>query len=580
MKHIFSLFFLLMLLLIQACTNNLPIRNEVIINELTDPGTLNPINIADATSGYVTSHIFQKLIDVDFRNPDQFVPVLAENRPKIEKTQDGKMSLTFTIRKEAKWDNNNPITAKDVEFSIKTIKNPLVNNPNAKPYFAFITDFIFYPDDIRKFTVVSNEIYFLAEASFSDISVLPEYLYDPKGLMKNFTVKMLSEKADSLKANEAIKEFADDFNSEKRMRDPQFINGSGAYKFTEWKTNERIVLTKKENWWGDALNKENCFFEAYPDKLIFQIIKDQSTALVSLKGGNIDVMRTIKSKNFHELPQSEKFTSNFNAYTPMMYAYQYIGINVKKPLLSDKLTRQAIAHLLDIKKMIETLKYGQAQQVIGPVHPSKIKDYNASIPLYEYNLEKAKELLAKAGWKNTNGDETIDKRIDGKHTEFVIDFLTNSENEERKSIGLILQAEAKKAGIKINIITNDFGVALGKYKKHEFDLMVISSITGPTPDDFKQYFHSESAIGEGDNYCNFANPEADAIIDSIRIELSEDKRSVMYKRIQEILHEEVPAIFLWAPTERIAISKKFENAYPSVLRPGYWAQGFRLKSGN
>ena len=145
---------------------------------------------------------------------------------------------------------------------------PLVNNPHAKPYFVFMTDFIFYPEDNLKFTIVSNDAYFLAEATLTDIFILPEYVYDPKGLMRQFTVKQISDKSDSLKSVPAIKEFADDFNSEKRMRDPAFISGSGAYKFTEWKTNERLTLTKKENWWGDALRDVSCMFEAYPEKLI------------------------------------------------------------------------------------------------------------------------------------------------------------------------------------------------------------------------------------------------------------------------------------------------------------------------
>jgi peptide/nickel transport system substrate-binding protein len=445
MKYSRNLFFLLTLFFIQSCTGGLPVRNEVVVHESAVPEMLNPVNFVDVGSGYITNHIFQKLINVDFRNPDQFVPVLAENRPQIEKTPDGKMLITYHLRKEGRWDNGSPITAKDVEFSIKTIKCPLVNNPNAKPYFEFITDFKFYDDDPLKFTIISDQVYFLAEATFADISVLPEYVYDPKGLMKNFTVKQIAEDGEKLKGDAGMKEFADDFNSEKRMRDPDFIGGSGAYKFTEWKTNERIVLTKKENWWGDALEKENCYFEAYPGKLIFEIITDQATALVSLKAGNLDVMCTIKSKDFHELPNSEKFKKNFNAYAPMMFSYTYIGINIKSPLLSDKLTRQAFAHLLDVKKMIETLKYGQAQQVIGPVHPSKTKDYNSNIVPYDYNTDKAKELLAQAGWKNTNGDETLDKMIDGKQTEFVIDFYANSESDERKSIGLLLQAEAKKS---------------------------------------------------------------------------------------------------------------------------------------
>jgi len=577
-KKYFFLFCFFSLIFIYSCTSGLPVKNEVIIRELADPEMLNPINFTDATTGYIITHIFSKLIDADFRNPAEFIPILAESRPQIEKTSDGNMFLTFRIRKEAQWDNGNAVTAKDVEFTLKTIKCPLVNNPNARSYYEFITDFKFYDDDPLKFTVVSNQIYFLAEASFTDVCIIPEYFYDPKGLMKKFTIRQIAEEGEKLKGDTKMKEFADDFNSEKRMRNPNFVSGSGAYKFTEWKTNERVTLTKKENWWGDALEKENCYFEAFPDKLIFQTIKDDATALVSLKAGNIDVFRTIKSKDFSELPTSEKFMQNFNAYTPMMYAYAHIGLNMKSPLFSDKLTRQALAHLIDVDKMIQTIKYGQAEKIIGPVHPSKKKDYNTGIAPYDYNLDKAKELLENAGWKNTNGDETLDKMIDGKRTEFVIAFIVNAESDERKSIGLLFQAEAKKVGVKVNVLPIDWAVFLNRCKNHKFDMTVVLWVGGPSPDDYKQNYHSAAAVGEGSNYYNFSNAEADSLITSIRSEIDEEKRSMMFKRLQEIFHEEVPMIYLWAPTERIAISKKFDNAYPSTMRPGYWAPGFKIKS--
>lgn len=560
-----------------SCSDNQPVRNEVIIHELADPETMNPVNFTDATSGYITNHVFQKLIEPDFRNPERFVPVLAEALPLVERTSDTSMALTFRIRKEARWDNGEPVTARDVEFTLKTIKCPLTNNPNAKSYFDFIFDFKFYEEDPLKFTVISDRIYFLAEGTFGDIPILPEYMYDPKGLMRKFTVKQIALEKDKLNTDPAMKEFTDDFNSEKRMRDTAFISGSGAYRFKEWKTNESITLAIKKDWWGHALEKENCFFEAYPDKLIFRFISDQATAINSLKAGNLDVMRTIKSKDFADLLKSEKFAQNFHAYQPMMYAYAYIGINTKSKLLSDKTTRQALAHLVDVDKMIQTVKYGQAQRVVSPVHPSKKKDYHSGIVPYKYDIEKAKEMLKQAGWENTNADETLDKLIDGRRTEFVIDFYVNSESDERKSIALMFQAEAKKAGIKVNIITNDFVVFIGKCRRHEFDMMIGLWVSGPTPEDFKQTFHTSAATGEGSNYYNFSNREADSLIMAVRMELDEEKRSGPYKRLQEILHEEVPMIFLWAPTERIAISKRFDNAYPSVIRPGFWENGFKVK---
>ncbi|MBI3502588.1 MAG: hypothetical protein HY063_12425 [Bacteroidetes bacterium] len=563
-----------------SCNNNFKNRNEVVVHLLAAPEMLNPINYSDSKSGQIINHIFQRLMDVDYRQPENFVPVLSESRPQVEKTSDGKMLITYHLRKEARWDNGTPVTAKDVEFTFKTVKCPLVNNQNAKSYFDFISDFKLYAEDPLKFTIISNKIYFLAEAASADAPIIPEYFYDPKRLMRNFTLKQIAEEGEKLKKNEKMKEFAGDFNSEKRMRDPGFISGSGAYKFSQWKTNERIVLEKKENWWGDKLEKENCYFEAYPDKLIYQIIKDQTTAIVSLKAGNLDVMNSIKSKDFVELNNSEKFTENFNAYNPMMYAYSYIAINTKNPLLADKLTRQALVHLVDVDKMIQAIKYGQAQRVIGPVHPSKKKEYNSELVPYDYNIGKTKKLLEESGWKNTNGDETLDKIIDGKHTEFIIDFLYNAESDERKSIALMFQQEAKKIGIQVNIISVEFAIYIQRCKNHEFDLTTGQLLSGPTPDDFKQTFHSESTNNKGANYTNFCNAECDAVIDSIRTELNENKRAIMYKRFQKILYDEVPIIFLWAPTERIAIHKRFSNVYPSVMRPGFWEAGFSLVKTN
>ena len=578
MKHL-KIIYLFLIVLFSACSGNLPVKNEVVIHGLADPQMLNPVNFTDAQVAYISNHIFQKLIDVEFREPYNLVGILSESRPEIEKTPDGKMHLTFRLRKEAKWDDGVPVTTKDVDFTIKTIKCPLVNNPNARSYFDFMSDFKYYEDDQQKFTIVFRNLHFQAEAIFTDIYILPEYVYDPKGLMKNISVKMIAEKSDSLKSNSgSMKEFADDFNSEKRMRDPAFIGGCGAYKFIEWKTNERVVLVKKENWWGYPLEKENCFFEAYPEKLIFQTVKDQSSALVSLKAGNLDVMTGIKSKDFINLPKSEKFTQNFNAYTPMEYSYLYLALNIKKPILADKETRQALAYLTNVENIIQTIKYGQADQIVGPIHPSKKNIYNKNIEPYKYNFEKAKQLLEKAGWKNTNGDATLDKMIDGKHTEFIVDYLVNNGNDERKSVGIMLQAEAKKAGIAINVQSVDWAVMLEKCNKHDFDIMIGKLLSGPTPDDMKQTFHSTAATGEGANYANFSNAKADLLIDSIRVEIDEEKINGMYMRFQEILHEEVPMIFLYAPTERIAISKKFDNAYPSILRPGFWAQGFKLRN--
>lgn len=547
---------------------------DVIVHELSDADMLNPTNYSDAGAGYIIKNIFQSLMEIDFKSLE-LTPLLAESRPQIEKTPEGGLRITYTIRPEAKWDNGQPITPQDVEFTLKVIKNPKVKNERIRPYYEFITDFVTYPEEPRKFTLVSNTVYILAEASSGDYSILPEYFYDPKGLMKSFTIKGLTLEQSKYANDPKLAEFADDFNSEKRGREKDFISGSGAYKLEEWATGQRIVLVKKENWWGSQIKNGGDYFVANAPKITYQTINDQTTALVALKAGNLDVMRSIKSKDFATLPESEKFTENFNAHTPVMLAYTYIGLNTRKPQLADKNVRQALAHLIDVDKQIKIIKYGQAQRVVGPIHPSKKSEYNSDIVAFDYNPEKAKQMLTDAGWKDTDGDGVLDKVVNGQKVQMNLEFTYNSGNDERKSTALLMQEDARKVGININVVAQDWSVYLENLKNHKFDVFFGAWVQAPVPNDHKQIFHSES-YNDGSNYTGFGSAASDALIDSIRVELDENKRAAMNKRFQVMLHEESPYIFMYAPTERIAIHKRFTNAEPSMMRPGYWEAGFAL----
>ncbi|MFN7015410.1 MAG: ABC transporter substrate-binding protein, partial [Bacteroidia bacterium] len=221
----------------KAISNENP---EVTIHELSDADMLNPVNYTDAGAGYILTNTHQPLLGIDFKTLE-LVPVLAEARPEIEKRPEGGMLITYKIRPEARWDDGTPITAKDVEFTLKVIKNPKVDNQNRKPYYEFIEDIKFYEGDPLKFTFICKDVYILAEASSGDFSILPSKIYDPKGLMSEFTIKQLNEDKDKLASNQKIIEFATDFNSEKYQREKEFISGSGAYKFEEWLTGQRIV---------------------------------------------------------------------------------------------------------------------------------------------------------------------------------------------------------------------------------------------------------------------------------------------------------------------------------------------------
>lgn len=549
-------------------------EDEIIIHEATEPSTLNPINVADAPSVYVLENIFPNLLAIHPYTLE-IIPVLAKSLPEVSENDKGEQLYTYEIRSEAKWDNGLPVTAKDVEFTLKVIKNPKVDNAASRSYMDLICDFILYNNNPGKFTVVIKEKYLKAQLISGDISVLPSYVYDPKGLMNNYTVKQLSEDADKLANDSNIIEYANWFNSEKFQRENGFVVSCGAYELEEWVTGQKVVLKRKENWWGDALKGTNPYFDAEPGKIVFQIINDYASAITALKGEDIDVMRSIPVKKFMELKESEKAFENYNFYTPDQLAYYMFGINSKLPKFSDKKTRQAIAHLIDVKSMIEIAAYNMGLPTIGPVYPGNKKFYNSEIIPYEYDLEKAKNMLAEAGWKDSNGNNIVDKQMNGKQEEFTIKLTYNNGNEARKAMCTMFQEAARKIGISVEIIGQDMSIFVETKKKHDFEMYVGGFQMSPIPDDPYQIFYSESANNGGSNYVSFGTPESDELIEKIRTELNEDKRAIMYKRLQEIIHDEACHLFVYFPTERIAIHKRLVNSQTSVRRPGYWVPGMK-----
>ena len=550
-------------------------KNEVIIHELSDTDMLNPTNYQSADAGYYLAQIFQGLWGTNPTNM-KLEPILAKALPIEEYDSVAKLlKYTCEIRDDAKWDNGTPITAADIVFSLKAYKSPVISNESQRPYFELISDVITYPDNPKKLTIVCNKKYILAKSVCGEFLVMPKYVYDPKNMMDAISLKDISTDINKVAANPTMKAFATEYNSEKYQRDSGYVVGSGPYEFEKWVTGQKIVLKKKKNWWGDKYAETEYAFKAYPDRLIYKVIKDQTAALTALKGQQIDVMYGIKPKDFVEqLQTSDKAKQNYNLNTPLSMAYTYFGMNLRNPKFEDVKVRQALSHLVDVEKIIHVIGYDLAQRVNGPINPYKKGAFNDTIKPYDFNIEAAKKLLAEAGWKDNNGDGTIDKVIDGKSIEFNITFTYNAGNDSRRDAALIFKEAARQVGINVDVVPQEWSIYIGNQKKHDFEMFYGGWIGSPNPDDPKQIWHTESING-GSNYVYFGTPETDKLIDQIREELNEDKRIDLYRRFQEIIHNQAPYIFLSSPKERIAIAKKFKNAETFIVRPGFNEAAFQ-----
>lgn len=558
-----------------SCPQETPQRGDWVINRIaSDPDMLTPFNNRSATAGTISGYVLLSMLTID-RYSEAILPLLATSLPEV--SEDG-MRHTFEIREEATWDDGSPVTGADYAFTLKVIKNPMVNCPHYRVYFEFVENVIIDPENPRKFTVVVNETYFRMESNLGFLNVLPRNFYDPEDLMGEFTIPQLNQDGAQLKSNEKIIEFAQRYNSERFAREE--VKGCGAYDFESWVTGQSVTLKRKQDWWGDHLAPEAPVLnlESYPDKLIFKIIMDQNTALIALKNEELDALDRIRPKDFEEIRDDSLVKSKYELSTPNMLAYTFIGFNSKPiqdrpPFFVDKRVRRAMAHLVDCDAIIKNVYYGHGTRIAGPV-PSMRPEAHDGLALIDFDPEKAKSLLDEAGWIDSNGNGIRDKVINGKLTEFEFEINFNTSNDERKNVALFFQKECEKVGVTVKLMELDFTIYLTNHSRHDFDAFVGDLHSHPLAWDPKQVWHTQSWLDGSTNYWGFGTPRSDSLIMALRVELDPAKQIPLARELQEMIYDEQPVVFIQSPTNRIAIHKRFRNTRTSVIRPGYWPDQF------
>lgn len=547
------------------------IGNEVVVRLPAEPDGLNPLLTTLSYARYVSEQIFQPLLDFD---PESYelIPILAAERPTVEPITTGPaaggLAYTFTIRDEAAWPDGSPVTAEDVVFSYKILLNPKVNAAPYRPYLESLTDVEIDPDNPRRFSVLTKEKYILGEASVGNVAIYPRYFYDPQGLLSDIVLADLAdpETAARLAENNAqVAAFAETFNAAPNQRDADKLIGSGPYRLVEWQSGQRIILERRENYWAADIDAPR--LEAGPDRIVFEIIPDQTTAANAVRDEAIDAAVELDNQDFVRLRENEAVRTKFLLETEPAYKYYYILLNTKDPRLSDKRVRRALAHLVDVDGVIENLYNGLATRTVGPVHPTK-SYYEDKLEPIPYDPNRARELLAEAGWTDSDGDGLLDKEIDGERVPLSLDFLTIASSTFGNNLAQIYQENARQVGVEVTIQPKEVQPAIGDLRSRDYHIYGGAFGNLPLPDDFKQLWHTESDTPTGYNRSGFGNAESDALIDEIRVTMDPKKREQLYKRFQRILYEEQPMIFLFAPAERIVLSKRFD-AEPTALAPGF-----------
>jgi len=421
------------------------------------------------------------------------------------------LELTFKLRRDVKWQDGQPFTAADVLFTYRTMINPKTPAPFKEGYLTVKDLETPDPYTVR---VTYAQPYARALETWADY-VLPKHLLEP-------------------------------YVADGKLREsPQNRHpiGTGPYRFQEWRTGEKVVLVANQTYYDGR---------PYLGRVVYRVIPSQATIFLELKAKAVDYVRTLTAFQYTRQTDYPAFRKAFNKFKYPSAYYTFFGFNLKDPRFADRRVRRAFAHAINKHELIEGVVLGLAREANGPIRPGTWA-FTDDVPRYDYDPEKARQLLAEAGWKDRDGDGIVQDK-DGKP--FVFTILTNQGNDERKKVAEIIQQRLRDVGVKVEIQVIEWAAFIKEYvKPRRFDAIILGLGTGVDPDQYVVW-HSSQSGPEQMNRTGYANPEVDRLLEQGRSLCDRKDRVQYYHRIQEILAEDLPMLFLYFKDELPVVSSR------------------------
>jgi peptide/nickel transport system substrate-binding protein len=476
-----------------------------------DIGALIPSLATDAPSHEVGGLVYDQLIRAD--KNITWLPAMAES---WQFTPDC-LGLTFTLRRDVKWHDGQPFTSEDVVFTWQTLVNPKTPAPFKEKFLQ--VESVTAPDP---YTVQVRYKQPFGRA----LESWDEYIL-PKHLLEGYV-------ADG-----------------KLRESPQNKRpiGTGPYRFKEWRSGEKVVL---------VANPDYYLGRPYLSRIVYRVIPSQATIFLELKARGVDYSSSLTAVQYMRQTEYPTFRRAYNKFRYPGNSYTFLAFNLKDPRFADKRVRQAFAHAIDRKELMDGVAMGLAREATGPIRPTNWA-YTDQVPRYPFDPAAAKRLLEQAGWADRDGDGIVEDRA-GRPFAFTI--RTNQGNDERKRIAEIVQQRLLHVGVKVEIQTIDWASFIKEFvKPRKFEAIVLGLGFGVDPDQYVLW-HSSQTGPEQMNRTGYANPEIDALLEKGRASCRREDRVKTYHRIQEILAEDLPMLFLYVRDALPVVSSRVHGPDP------------------
>lgn len=479
------------------------------------PQFLNPILApASDSDSDITNLIYSSLLTYDKRQ--ELVTDLANN---YEISEDQK-NYTFYIKQGIRWHDGEEVTADDIVFTVQMIKNPEYQSPLRTSFSGVAIEKV--DDYTVKFTLTGDTFSpFLKENT--TFGILPQHIWQ-KVPSKNITLS--------------------DYNLEPI--------GSGPYRFKEYKKDKKTSFINSYSLvaFDDYFDKK-----PYIDEINFRFYEDYSKLISAYNKKEV--------QGISYIPKEEKdnIKKDINQYLLKLPRYYAIFFNeAQNEILADKDVRKALAYALDRERIINEAIAGEGMLIDTPI-PEGFLGHNPEVEKYNFDTEKAASILEEAGWEypevdSENNEENNIRKNDEEELEITLTYASQS---EFNSIAQIISENWQQLGVKVNIQEIDSTMLQSEYiRPRNYEALIYGQLISHDPDPYP-FWHSSQREDPGLNLTSFKNVSANNLLEEARKTSNEEERIKKYLHFQNIVADEVPAIFLYSPTYLYGINKKMKG---------------------
>lgn len=470
--------------------------------------SFNPFVAGNGGDSSISLLQFQPLLTV---TGTDYLPRIAD---KWDVSSDAK-TYTFHLRK-ATWSDGQPITTKDVLYTVKTTVDPKTGSLFAAPFAAIkgakefaagsasdISGLTAPDDSTVKVELLEPDVSFLA--AWPSIGIVPEHIYSSIG-------------NDKLKGSD-------------QFRNPTV--GSGPYVFSKWPSDDVTEFVANPKFWTSV-----------PAAALTIKFLTGDTALAQLQTGELDI---------GQIPavevEPQKAAGTFNVMQAPSNSIMTLHTALKSGKLADKRVRQAILYAIDRQSIIDKVLAGQAT-VVQTALFSPDWALPSDLVKYDYNPDKAKQLLAEAGWK--------------ADTQVNLDITPGQ--ADRDTVMNIIAGQLKAVGMNATVRPSQPAQLTELVKNNQFDLLITmlgqSPPTEPARINIRLLCDQQAPAGT--NITGYCNPDLDKLLLKGAATLDQNARKDIYQQANKIINDDVPILPLYRPTANYGVAKRISGFDPSI----------------